>query len=87
MHAIYKIPYNENHRFNLCQQFQEQQLIQNDNLIEVSKYSPMLQKNSLNYNSFSGFLQLKKYPNLIHTSGFNIPDFLVHNLLTPQAAI
>lgn len=44
MHAVYRMPYNEKHSFNLCQQLQEQQLIQDGNLIKISKYSLMLEK-------------------------------------------
>lgn len=57
MHAIYKIPYNKKNGFNLCQQLQEQQLIQDDNLIKVSEYSLMLKKKNtcLNYKASVDF--------------------------------
>lgn len=47
MHAVYKIPYNKKNGFNLCQQLQEQQLIQDDNLIKVAEYFLKLKKKYL----------------------------------------
>lgn len=46
MHAVYRMPCNEKHSFNLCQQLQEQQLIQDDNLIKIFKYSVMVEQTS-----------------------------------------
>lgn len=85
MHTVYRMSYDEKHGFNICQQLQNQQLIWqlNKNLYIFSHAGV----NSLHYNSFGGFLQLKRYLNLTWTSGFNIHDLLVYNSLTPQAAI